>query len=262
MSALACGPPHPGSLRSPTLPVEGEGKRLVRLGGVGSTQEVAFELAERGAADGTVVMADTQTVGRGRRGRAWRDEPGGSLLMSVIVRPRMSAADLPKLSLATAVAVAEAIESTTGLHVRLKWPNDVLVSGRKLAGILLESRIVAEPIVVAGTGINLRQRTFPAALAGAATSVDLEGGRPVEREELLEAVLDAFDRWRSRLEREGFALLRARWLQLADTIGREVTVGEHTGVAVDLAADGALVLEQVGGFQYVRAGEVSESRRG
>ena len=84
----------------------------------------------------------------------------------------------------------------------------------------------------------------------------------MEREELLEAVVEAFDRWRTRLEREGFARLRARWLALADTIGRAVTVGEHAGIAVDLAADGALVLRQAHGLQHVVAGEVTESRRG
>ena len=209
-----------------------------------------------------VVVADTQTAGRGRRGRTWYDAPGDSLLVSIVMRPRLAVPDLPKLSLAAAVAVAEAITVTAGLCARLKWPNDVLVNGRKLAGILLESRIVTEPIVVAGIGINLRQRTFPDALADTATSVDLEGGRAVGREALLEAVLEAFDRWRIWLEGEGFTPLRARWLALADTIGRAVTVGEHAGVAVDLADDGALVLRQACGLQHVVAGEVQESRRG
>jgi BirA family biotin operon repressor/biotin-[acetyl-CoA-carboxylase] ligase len=233
---------------------------LVRLRAVDSTQRVAFDLAERGAADRTVVVADTQTAGRGRHGRTWLDEPGDSLLTSIVVRPRVTVRDLPKLSLATAIAVAEAIGTTTGLAVRLKWPNDVLVNGRKLAGILLESRIVAEPIVVVGIGINLRQRAFPPVLAGTATSVRLEGGPAIEREAMLEALLAAFDVWRARLEREGFAPLRTRWLELAETIGRAVTVGQHAGVAVDLDGDGALVLEHAHGRQYVVAGEVKERR--
>ena len=235
---------------------------IVRVATVDSTQRVAFELAEGGAADGTVVLADTQTAGRGRRGRAWQDAPGDSLLMSVIVRPRLRVADLSKLSLAAAVAVAEAIAKTTDLDARLKWPNDVLVSGRKLAGILLESRIEREPTVVAGVGINLRQRTFPAELAFTATSIDLEGGRAVSREELLEAILDAFDQWRTLLERAGFAPLRERWLALADTIGRAVTVGEHAGVAVDLSTDGALVLRQETGLRHVFSGEIADAQRG
>lgn len=233
---------------------------IVRLLAVDSTQRVAFELAERGAPDQTVVVADTQTAGRGRHGRTWSDEPGESLLASIVVRPRLSVRDLPTLSLASAVAVAEAIGAMTGLAVRLKWPNDVLVNGRKLAGILLESRITAEPIVVVGIGINLRQQAFPAALSAIATSVRLEGGRRVEREAMLDAVLTAFAVWRGRLEREGFAPLRARWLELADTIGRRVTVGEHAGVAVDLDGEGALVLRHALGTSHVVAGELAEPR--
>lgn len=233
---------------------------IVLLHAVDSTQRVAFGLAESGAPDRTVVVADTQTAGRGRHGRTWCDEPGDSLLTSIVVRPRLSVRDLPKLSLASAVAVAEAIGTVTGLAVRLKWPNDVLVNGRKLAGILLESRITAEPIVVVGIGINLRQQAFPAALSAIATSVRLEGGRRVERDAMLDAALAAFDVWRGRLEREGFAPLRARWLELADTIGRSVTVGEHAGVAVDLDPEGALVLLHAQGQSHVVAGELAEHR--
>ena len=233
---------------------------IIRLHAVDSTQRVAFELAESGAPDRTVVVADTQTAARGRHGRTWHDEPGESLLTSIVVRPRLSVRDLPKLSLATAVAVGEAIGEMTGLAVRLKWPNDVLVGGRKLAGILLESRIVAEPIVVVGIGINLRQRIFPAALAATATSVHLEKGRAIEREAMLEALLAAFDVWRERLEAHGFARVRARWLELAETIGRSVTVGDHAGVAVDLDGDGALVLHHADGVHHVVAGELAERR--
>ena len=233
-------------------------RSVVRLGVVSSTQDVAIELAESGACDGTVVVAETQTGGRGRHGRTWEDEPGESLLASIVARPRLSVRDLPKLSLATAVAVAEAIGEMAGLAVRLKWPNDVLVNGRKLAGILLESRISAEPIVVVGIGINLRQQAFPAVLAASATSVILEGGRWVEREAMLDAVLTAFDVWRERLEVEGFAPVRARWLELAETIGRRVTVGEHAGVAIGLDGEGALILRHAHGVQHVVAGELAE----
>jgi BirA family biotin operon repressor/biotin-[acetyl-CoA-carboxylase] ligase len=222
---------------------------------------VAFELAEHGAADGTVVTADTQAAGRGRRGRRWLDTPGDSLLLSIVTRPRLPIRDLPTLSLAAAVATAEAVMATTGLPARLKWPNDVLVDGRKLGGILLESRLDGAPLVVVGIGVNLRQRSFPDEVAARATSVDLAGGWPVSREALLGTLLGTFDRRRHQLEREGFAPLRERWLALADTIGRAVTVGEHAGLAVDLAPDGALVLREAGGLRHVVAGEVTEARR-
>jgi BirA family biotin operon repressor/biotin-[acetyl-CoA-carboxylase] ligase len=241
-------------------PASRPSRRILHLSTVDSTQRVAFELAERGAPDGTVVVADTQTAGRGRRGRTWHDEPGASLLTSIVVRPRSSVRDLPKLSLTTAVAVAEAIGEMTGLTVRLKWPNDVLMNGRKLAGILLESRIVAEPIVVVGIGINLRRQTFPAALTAPATSIQLEVGRAIEREALLEVLLAQFGVWLERLEAHGFAPVRARWLELAETIGRSVTVGDHAGVAVDLDAEGALVLRHAHGMRHVVAGELAEHR--
>jgi BirA family biotin operon repressor/biotin-[acetyl-CoA-carboxylase] ligase len=231
---------------------------LVRLPVVDSTQRVAVALAEAGAADRTVVVADTQTAGRGRRGRAWHDEPGASVLASVVVRPRLSVGDLPKLSLAAAVAVADAIEGVAGVAARLKWPNDVIVGGRKIAGILLESRVAAaDCLVVVGIGVNLRQAAFPPELATTATSVRLESGRLVERETMLAALLAAFDTWRATLETRGFAPVRARWLALADTIGRQVTIDGRSGVAVDLDLAGALVIrDSAGSIHRVVAGEL------
>ena len=231
---------------------------ITRLAVVDSTQRIAFALAEAGAADRTVVVADTQTAGRGRRGRAWRDEGGASVLASIVVRPRLSVGDLPKLSLATAVAVAEAVEAVAGVAARLKWPNDVVVDGRKLAGILLESRVGAAPLVVVGIGLNLRQGSFPPELATTATSVWLESGRLVDRDTMLEALLGAFDGWRATLQTRGFAPIRARWLELADTIGREVQVASRSGVAVDLGPDGALLVRGDAGEIYpVVAGELA-----
>ena len=118
---------------------------VVRLDTVDSTQSVAFALAERGAADRTVVVADQQLAGRGRRGRTWSAPTGTSLLASIIVRPRLPQALLSTLSLTAAVAAAEALRRVTHVDARLKWPNDVLVSGRKIAGILLESRMAGVP---------------------------------------------------------------------------------------------------------------------
>jgi BirA family biotin operon repressor/biotin-[acetyl-CoA-carboxylase] ligase len=236
---------------------------IVRLGRVESTQTVAFTLAAEGAPDGTVVMADSQAAGRGRRGRTWLDEPGSSLLVSIVLRPRLEPARLPGLSLAAAVAVAEALTRTAGLRPRLKWPNDVLVGGRKLAGILLETRLSGErPTTVLGVGVNLSQRVFPADLGQRATSVWLASGRLVDRDALLSALLDALGDWRRRLERQGFAPVRTRWRALADTLGRTVTVDGVSGVAVDVDADGALVVADADGRRRrVLAGEVADAPR-
>jgi BirA family biotin operon repressor/biotin-[acetyl-CoA-carboxylase] ligase len=232
---------------------------IVRLGRVDSTQTVAFALAADGAPDGTVVVADSQAAGRGRRGRAWLDEPGASLLASIVLRPRLEPARLPGLSLAAAVAVAEALTRTAGVSPRLKWPNDVLVNGRKLAGILLETRLSGErPTTILGVGVNLSQRVFPAEIGQRATSVWLASGRLVDRDSLLAALLDALGDWRRRLERQGFAPVRARWRALADTLGRAVTVDGVSGVAVDVDADGALVVvDGDGRRRRVVAGEVT-----
>jgi BirA family biotin operon repressor/biotin-[acetyl-CoA-carboxylase] ligase len=230
---------------------------LVRLGRVDSTQTVAFALAADGAADRTVVVAQAQTAGRGRHGRLWLDEPGASLLTSIILRPRLEPARLPTLSLAAGVAVVEALERVTGLKPRLKWPNDVLVDGRKLAGILLESRISPSPLVVLGIGVNLAQRVFPADLAERATSVRLATGRRVDADALLTALLESLDAWRTRLETEGWAPISERWRALTETLGRRVSIDGVEGVAVDVDEDGALIVAEGDVRRRVVAGEVN-----
>jgi BirA family biotin operon repressor/biotin-[acetyl-CoA-carboxylase] ligase len=254
---------------------------------------VALELAEQGAPDRTVVIAEHQTAGRGRRGARWEDEPGASLLVSMVLRPSLEPARLPTLSYAAAVAVAEALAAVAPVVPRLKWPNDVLVGPRKIAGILLETRLggmtgqvgaraasnrppsilpeqaapattvmpehaapaTTGPVTtILGIGINLGQRQFSPSLHDRATSVAIETGLAVDREALLTALLDRFDGWRQRLEAEGFDVVRRRWLALSDTIGRAVTVDGASGVALDLDAEGALVLDTGGVRRRVLAG--------
>ncbi|HEY7647711.1 MAG TPA: biotin--[acetyl-CoA-carboxylase] ligase [Methylomirabilota bacterium] len=274
---------------------------IVRLGEVPSTQAIAFELAAQGAPDRTVVLADHQTAGRGRLGRRWEDEPGASLLASILLRPRLEPHRLSLLSYVAAIAVAEALAGVASLAPRLKWPNDVLVDGLKIAGILLESRMsgstgrvgaprsssrpptpqagLAAPattvggadaqaghaapattisVIALGIGINLTQRQFEAALAARATSVALASGRTIDRETMLAAILERLDVWRARLEDEGFEPVRARWLALSDTIGRQISIEGQTGLARDLDDDGALILETSDGPRRVVAGEVRE----
>ena len=235
---------------------------IVHLPRVDSTQGTIFDLAAQGASDRTVVVADYQAAGRGRRGRAWDAPAGTSLLTSILVRPRATPERWGGYSLVSALAVADALARVAGLGARLKWPNDVLVGGRKIAGILLESRMPAAGgpgaagVIAVGIGVNLGQGAFPAGLAARATSVLLETGTIVERDTALAALLEAFDDWRAQLERDGLAPVRARWLALADTIGRRVSVDGVTGVAVDLDVDGALVLEDGARRHRVVAGEV------
>lgn len=235
---------------------------VIRLESVDSTQSVLFALAADGAADGTVVVATFQHRGRGRRGRTWTAEPGEALLASFLMKPRLAPRDLPLLSYVVAIATADAV-AAFGAVPRLKWPNDVLVDGRKIAGILLESRLTAvdDAVVAVGVGLNLGQRAFPDELSDRATSLWLATGRTVIVDDALEVLRAAIGRWRTRFETEGFAPVRSRWLELADTIGRRVHVDDVEGLAIDLAANGGLVVQDGDVHRTVFAGEATAPRR-
>ena len=226
---------------------------VIRLTTVDSTQNYAAKLAADGAVDGTVVVAETQTAGRGRRGRVWRDVPGAGVLLSIIVRTALPVARVPLLSLATAVGVAEALRGEARVDARLKWPNDVHVGGRKIAGILLER---SGDVVLVGIGVNVAQRELAADLS--ATSIALEGGHP-DRERLLVAIPRSVAHWRRRLEEDGFDAVRGRWTELATTPGRRVSADGVVGTARGLDDDGALLVVAGERIVRVRAGDVAEA---
>ena len=188
------------------------------------------------------MTAETQTAGRGRRGRVWKDTPGASVLMSIILRTSLPAARVATLSIAAGVAVAEALRDVAGVDARLKWPNDALVDGRKIAGVLLERHGEA---VILGIGINVTRDAVPADLDALATSIERErnDAERVDRDVVLQAVVDAVARWRGTLERDGFEPVRARWTALAMMLGRRVTVDGVAGIARGLDVDGALLIE-------------------
>ncbi len=218
----------------------------IRLAEADSTQTEARSLAEAGAPEGTVVSAEHQTRGRGRGGRRWVDEPGAALLMSIILRPAAEVSRLPQLSLVAAVAVAEAAGGETGLRIALDWPNDVLVGGRKVAGILAESFAARDGrvVVILGIGVNVNQRYFPPDLAERATALALECGHALDREKLLQAVLERLEAWYRRWMEEGFLPIREAWRRASATLGRRVTINEGVGgMALDLAEDGALLVK-------------------
>jgi len=163
---------------------------LLAFASVASTQGICRVLAAEGAPEGTVVLADHQTAGRGRRGRAWTAPPGTALLFSCVLRPPLDSSRWPELTLTAGCAVAEAVESTAGVAVRLKWPNDVLVDHRKVAGILAEGVLGEDPFVVLGIGVNVLQRgaDWPPDLSSRAVSLAAVGSA-VGREALLAAIL-------------------------------------------------------------------------
>jgi BirA family transcriptional regulator, biotin operon repressor / biotin---[acetyl-CoA-carboxylase] ligase len=154
-----------------------------------STMREAAKLADQGAPSGTVVGADLQTAGQGRHGRHWESEPGG-LYVSLILRLALKLEDLPVVTLALGLAVADAIQKTAGVPCDLKWPNDVLLKGKKCAGILTQ---LHEGAIIAGIGVNIAQTHFPPELEPIATSVLLASGREVNRDVMLETLVDSVD---------------------------------------------------------------------
>src|SRR5581483_2965854 len=161
----------------------GRWRRIEWRAEIDSTQRLARDLARAGAEEGTCVVAEAQSAGRGRLGRTWHSPPGTNLYCSVVLRPPLAPAAVPQLALVAGVAVAAAVAETTTLSAEIKWPNDVLVGGRKVAGILteLEAELERVRFVIVGIGVNLNTTAFPAELAERATSLALASGRPVDR---------------------------------------------------------------------------------
>lgn len=242
------------------LPLGVMGRAFYPFRSVDSTQKFARELAADGAPEGTVVAADYQTRGRGRAGRSWLAEPGANLLFSVLLRPLLPIARIPQLSLLAAVASCEALAVQTGLPIRIRWPNDLWLVGRKVAGVLTESSAGAQGLLhaIVGIGVNVNQTRFPEEIRDRATSLALVAGRPLEREQLLEALLAALDRWYTVYLGAGFAPVRSAWCRSAATLGEWVVGGQGiAGTAFDLDEDGALMVRVPSGdVERVVAGEV------
>lgn len=247
------------------------GHRIACFDALPSTQDAIRELGCLGAPEGVAVFAETQTAGRGRRGRAWVSPPGRGLWFSVLLRPALPPERLPQIPLAAAVALARACREAAGVTPGIKWPNDLLWEGRKLGGILAErvARPESPPFVVLGVGINvdLPEGELPPDLRGLATSLRAAaGGAPVDRAALARRALSELDDGYRRLTAEGFAGIRAEWRSLAAWLGRPVEVrgpdGAWAGTAVDLDEDGALLVDTPDGRRRFLAGEVSLRRLG
>ncbi len=241
------------------------GRALHCLDEVDSTNVRARQLAEEGAQDGTVIIADRQSAGRGRLGRRWESPTGVNLYCSILLRPQIPVQQAPQLTFLTAVAVAESLQHLYNLAARVKWPNDLLVSGRKIAGLLNEMSAETEQIhfVILGIGVNLNMTAdqFPAELNYPATSVQLETGQPVARGAFVRELLLRFDGYYSEFLAEGFAPIRRRWEGLCDLMNARVQIdqgaGALQGTVVGLDADGALCLQlESGRVERILAGDV------
>ena len=245
------------SERAPALP---EGFRLRHYATIGSTNDEAKALARTGAADGTLVWADEQSAGRGRRGRIWLSPPG-NLYLSLVLRPECAAARAAQLGFVAALGLGDALAPLVGPALRYKWPNDLLVDGRKLAGILLESETSASDrvdFVVVGVGVNIV--SAPENVEFPATSLLAQGIAGVSPAVLLDGFVRHFAGWGRRWREEGFAPVRTAWLAAASGLGERVSVRLERSTLVgrfrDLDEDGALVLDAAEGSRRIAAGEV------
>ncbi len=233
---------------------------------VDSTQRAARDLARGGAPEGTVVIAERQSAGRGRLGRQWHSPPGLNLYCSVVLRPALAPAAVPQLALVAGVAVAAAVAEETGCHPALKWPNDVLLEGRKVAGVLTEMDAEVERVhhVIAGIGVNLNAPlgSFPRALRPKASSLLAVTGSRVDRAAFTGRLLAALEARYGRYLAVGFPSVRTEWESYSRMTGTAVRVaspgGEVGGTVLGLDDDGALRLRRDDG-QIVRvvAGEVT-----
>jgi BirA family transcriptional regulator, biotin operon repressor / biotin---[acetyl-CoA-carboxylase] ligase len=235
-------------------------------GVVSSTMEIAAGEASAGAAEGRTIVADEQTDGRGRRGRTWASPAGAGLYCSVILRPPHAVAAaglLPLLTLAAGVGVREGLRVATGLAADLKWPNDLLVGRRKIAGILAEGLGLGmeDPAVIVGVGINLMTAVYPPGLEAVVTSVEAELGRGVDRALVVQEVLAGLGAaYRDLCEGRVDDILR-RWREAAPwAVGSPVEwdtpAGVQIGETAGLDRDGALLVRSTSGVERLIAGEV------
>jgi len=227
---------------------------------LGSTNDLLLGRAVSGAPEGTVIVAGAQTAGRGRLGRTWHSPEGAGLYVSVLLRP--SRAMVALLTLAAGVAIADGLHAVTGLDPALKWPNDLWVGQRKLGGILAEGTVTpgAPAQVVVGFGLNLMRAALPPDVAGRATSLEEETGRPAERGEVLAACLGALARRYGQLATDPAGVLDAWRVRARPLMGRRVEwdslEGLRSGVSAGVDEDGALRVQTASGVERIIAGEV------
>ena len=239
------------------------GRKTFLFSSIDSTNTFAKTLALDGASEGTVVVADHQTVGRGRLNRAWLSEPGMSLLFSLIVRPTMNPERLGVLSLMAAVAVVQGICDITPIELESKWPNDVLIKGKKICGILLESVFQNLELVgvIIGVGLNVNQTVFVDELRDKATSLKLTLGRSVDRNTILALVLKRMENLYEILQAGGHEHILELWKVHTKMLGKGIKISQRgttiEGIAKSVGANGELIIQSDGVEAKVFAGDVT-----
>ncbi len=239
------------------------GNKIYSFDSIDSTNNCAKAIAGCGATEGTVVIAEQQTAGKGRLGRLWQSNPNENLMLSVVLRPRVSPNALNLLPLYVAVAVSEAVEKVTGLKVECKWPNDILYNGKKLAGILIEGSVKQNLVeyVVIGIGINVNQAKFEGELSTKASSLRMESQKEVDRPTLFRELLKSLEGQYKATSTSGFQSVVPQWIARSTMMNRTISVSQQgtiiSGVVKGLSADGGLVLQTNGSEQTLFAGDVT-----
>ena len=245
------------------------GRKIYAFRTLKSTSDYAFRLAEEGADEGTLVVAEEQTTGRGRFGRSWHSPPGVGIWCSLVLRPRMFPWEAPRITMVAALAVARTIESVTGIPAVLKWPNDVYIHHRKVCGILTELSAEVESInfIVIGIGLNVNQleRHFPQQLADTATSLRIECGGEVSRVRLLRSLLNELELSYDHMMKDGFSSLINEIKSKSCSLQKDVSVRLHNrvykGRALDIDEHGGLVLELSNGrIEHLITGDITITR--
>jgi len=242
------------------------GKRIYHFFKTDSTNRVGMELGNSGEAEGAVILAEEQSAGRGRAGRSWHSERGAGIYVTLLLRPKISPVQAPLLTMLAGLSAQAAIQARTGLAIDLKWPNDLMLNGKKLGGILTEmyADTTLVRFVIVGIGINVNQEKFPGELSSLATSLRTETAANQSRLELLARLLREFESDYNRFLREGASSVTTRFSQASSyAVGRKVRVANgadsFTGVTAGLAPEGLLQVEREDGrVVTVIAGDVSE----
>jgi len=246
------------------------GRMIHYFHSIDSTNSMAYQLALQGAEEGEVVIAESQVKGRGRLGRRWFSPPFLNLYLSVILRPKIPPHQASLITLMAAVATTDAIQKYTGLLPLIKWPNDILLRDRKVAGLLNEIHSEMDRIhfLILGIGVNLNMdgKMFPKEIRGVATSVKREMGQTISRKAFLQSLLGELEEWYAIFLKEGGAAILEAWRDRAKIKGKRVKVtslGETlSGVAVDVDSDGALILKtEDGERKRVVAGDVEYTKK-
>ncbi|MFN0156807.1 MAG: biotin--[acetyl-CoA-carboxylase] ligase [Bacteroidota bacterium] len=239
------------------------GSKIFVFDTIDSTNNCAKAVAGCGAAEGTVVIAEQQTEGKGRHGRLWQANPNENLMFSLVLRPKLTPEGLNLLPLYVAVGVAEAIERQTGLKVECKWPNDLLINKKKVAGILIEGSIkkgLVEHVVV-GIGINVNQQMFGNDLAHKATSLRLESGKELDRTSIFKEVLLSLEKTYQSSAGTAFQSIVPHWLLHTTMINKNISVSLQgniiSGIVKGLSPEGGLILQSNGDEKTVFAGDVT-----